>query len=405
MGFFKKLFGGKTESDKAQEEVKELAQKAAQQQMQGILEKIAKQENSKNVATDSTSNDDLIKIVIDNYDERSLIIIASCANDDEDWNFMDLWDEATLKGKPYFYYPKEKWEKALAEKEKRMQEEQQLFTTASLNNKGIELEKNGDIESAIITYEENVKLGYPARHQYDRLIILYHKNKDYENEKRILNKAIELFPDETTYKKKLAKLNGLFEIKVITSAPKDVRATDNWGEIWEERILEVPEFDFYYEQETNPDKYDLKFGEVLNPIWEVQSHFRMMESEAKAAEDMGEQDVAVRLYEQMVADRYFMPSPYDRLIKIYSMAKLHDEEIRILKIGIPHFKQLREKRKAYVMHLAQKYNAVDFANERINNGKKITYYGGAFELYNPFPIVERWEARLQKLLSKKTNNR
>lgn len=57
------------------------------------------------------------------------------------------------------------------------------------------------------------------------------------------------------------------------------------------------------------------------------------------------------------------------------------------------------------MHLAQKYNAVDFANERINNGKKITYYGGAFELYNPFPIVERWEARLQKLLSKKTNNR
>ena len=95
-----------------------------------------------------------------------------------------------------------------------------------------------------------------------------------------------------------------------------------------------------------------------------------------------------------------MPSPYDRLIKIYSKAKLHEEEIRILKIGIEHFKQLREKRLAYVMHLAHKYHAVEFAQERINNGKKITYYNGLFELYNPFPIVEKWELRLQKLLDK-----
>ena len=89
------------------------------------------------------------------------------------------------------------------------------------------------------------------------------------------------------------------------------------------------------------------------------------------------------------------------LEKIYSMAKLHDEEIRILKIGIDHFKQLREKRKAYTIYLAKKYNALDFALERINSGKKITYYNGVFEIYNPFPIVERWEARLQKLQSKK----
>lgn len=132
----------------------------------------------------------------------------------------------------------------------------------------------------------------------------------------------------------------------------------------------------------------------------MQKHFKTIEHEAIAAEDLGKSEQAVKLYEQMVAERYYMPSPYDRLIKIYSKAKLHEEEIRILKIGIEHFKQLREKRLTYVMYLAYKYHAVEFAQERINNGKKITYYNGLFELYNPFPIVEKWELRLQKLLDK-----
>lgn len=94
--------------------------------------------------------------------------------------------------------------------------------------------------------------------------------------------------------------------------------------------------------------------------------------------------------------KYYMPDPYDRLIKIYSKAKLFDEEKRILLLGIDHFRQLRTKRKEYVLHLAQKYNATDFATERIDNGKKITYFNGVFELYNPFPIVEKWQERAEK---------
>ena len=55
MGFFKKIFGGKTESENIQQEVKELAQKSAQQQAQGILEKRVNQEKSMNVVTDYTT--------------------------------------------------------------------------------------------------------------------------------------------------------------------------------------------------------------------------------------------------------------------------------------------------------------------------------------------------------------
>lgn len=365
------------------------------------------EKNNPSEQFDQSVTDELVKIIID---DETITKTSICLNEDDRREFFDLETKAILEGNSFFYFPKEKWEKALAEREKWIQQEQLMFSTASLNNKGIELEKAGDIQSAIKVYEENVKLyednidiGFLARHQYDRLIILYHKLKDYENEKRILNKAVVLFPDDTGYKKKLAVLNGSFEEKAITSAPKEIVRTDNWGEIWEKRILEVPEFDFYFEQETNPNKYSYSFTEterIFSSVWEVQKHFKTIEHEAKAAEDLGELEQAVKLYEQMVAEKYYMPSPYDRLIKIYSKAKLHEEEIRILKIGIEHFKQLREKRLAYVMYLAHKYHAVEFAQKRINNGKKITYYNGLFELYNPFPIVEKWELRLQKLLDK-----
>lgn len=353
-----------------------------------------------NKSTAPSANDEMIKIMID--DEQSLIKISICLDEEDSRKFMDLWDSATLEGRNYFYFSKDKWEKALEEYEIRKQADILLAKTVSLNNQGIEQEKAGDFENAIKTYEECVKLGFRSMHQYDRLIILYHKLGDFENEKRILKLALELYPDSTGYIKKLAVLNGTFETKVITEAPK-VEATTIWGDIWEERILEVPEFDFYFERETNPSKYEYNYDKSvknLTPIWEVKEHFKALESEAKSAEDLGNQELAVKLYEQMVAEKYYMPSPYDRLIIIYSKAGLTEDEIRILKIGIAHFKQLREKRKEYVMHLAQKYYAVEFATERIENGKKITYYNGVFELYNPFPIVERWEKRLHKLQEK-----
>ena len=408
MGFFKKLFGGKSESEKAKEKVNELTNELSKRYAEIILEKKANLEKSQTQASNSQADDNMVMIPTN---DKSIIPIEICLEDKDQEEFSELIFRASLRGEPYIYYPRDKWEKAVEEHEKEKRKEQMMYTSASLNNKGIEQEKEGDIQNAILTYEENIRLfeeagefGFLTKHPYDRLIILYHKLKDSENEKRILNKATVLYPDDTRYQKKLAILSGSFETKVITSAPRDIQPSGNWGEIWEERILEVPEFDFYSEQETNPNKYvhdPLEIGKVLKPIWEVQGHFKTIESKAKAAEDRGEQEEAVRLYEQMVADRYYMPSPYDRLIKIYSMAKLHDEEIRILKIGIDHFKQLREKRKAYTIHLAKKYNALDFALERINGGKKITYYNGVFEIYNPFPIVERWEARLQKLQSKK----
>jgi len=61
------------------------------------------------------------------------------------------------------------------------------------NNKGIELEKKGDIENAIKLYEENVADEFFGTHPYDRLAIIYRKRKQFNDEIRILKRKISIF--------------------------------------------------------------------------------------------------------------------------------------------------------------------------------------------------------------------
>lgn len=68
-----------------------------------------------------------------------------------------------------------------------------LGKVVSNNLQGKEFEKSGNIQSAITLYEENIATLYPALHAYERLMIIYHRLKDYENEKRVIDIAIQVF--------------------------------------------------------------------------------------------------------------------------------------------------------------------------------------------------------------------
>lgn len=61
------------------------------------------------------------------------------------------------------------------------------------NLAGIEAEKAGDIDRAIELYEQNVKEKFDGNHPYDRLAIIYHKQKKYDDEERVLLAAIDVF--------------------------------------------------------------------------------------------------------------------------------------------------------------------------------------------------------------------
>lgn len=101
--------------------------------------------------------------------------------------------KAIGRGEKYYSITEEEYRTTLDNYDKHIKQEQALFKCAGLNNKGIAQEKAGDIDSAIETYEENIKGRYPALHSYDRLMILYRKRKDYQNELRVIDIALDVF--------------------------------------------------------------------------------------------------------------------------------------------------------------------------------------------------------------------
>lgn len=73
---------------------------------------------------------------------------------------------------------------------------QLLQDTAARNNEGMDYEKKGSVNEAIAIYEENIADGYPALHAFDRLMKIYRRLKDYRNEIRVIERAIEVFAAE-----------------------------------------------------------------------------------------------------------------------------------------------------------------------------------------------------------------
>lgn len=112
-------------------------------------------------------------------------------------------------GKGFISFPKFRLDELENKKAEYKKRTEKLYKCAELNNKGIELEKQRNISKAIAIYEENIKGDcYPATHSFDRLLVLYRKAKDYENEKRIAIKAIKLF-SINKYKERLKKIELL----------------------------------------------------------------------------------------------------------------------------------------------------------------------------------------------------
>ena len=92
--------------------------------------------------------------------------------------------------------------------------EQKLNEVISLinqnNEKGKELEEQGNFKEAAIFYEKNLIIDYSDKLCIDRLLIIYRKLKDYANEKRICELAIQKYSAKK-YKERLitieAKIN------------------------------------------------------------------------------------------------------------------------------------------------------------------------------------------------------
>lgn len=114
--------------------------------------------------------------------------------------------DAILSGDKFVELPEWEYQLAQLEFSKCKAEKDSLEKCAKRNNKGLEYEKDGKIKLVIKQYEANISDGYPAHHSYKRLMVIYHKQKDLENEIRVIKRALEVFPNFPEYQKRLDKL-------------------------------------------------------------------------------------------------------------------------------------------------------------------------------------------------------
>ena len=187
------------EEEKKRELIKQAEQRREERMAKMVLDYKAKLSSIERGEDFYTTSDGFIKV------KRSYL----------DANFMQgaFMDDdiffAMEDNEGYITLTKEQFDNMHTRKQEYEQRQEKLFKTAELNNIGMEQEKTGNIEQAIATYEECIKIGYPASHAYDRLLVIYRKRKDYDNEERVCKLAIEAFKTETKYQDRLSKIESL----------------------------------------------------------------------------------------------------------------------------------------------------------------------------------------------------
>jgi tetratricopeptide (TPR) repeat protein len=282
-------------------------------------------------------------------------------------------------------------------------------------NKATKLEKSGKFPMAIASYlnamdfgEKSAKLSINNySHDIDRIIILYGKTKETENQISFLQKVISTYPEYRDVKKwavRLSKLTG--NSKKSDLKPSDITkqsaGNPTIGEQFENFKNTLPEFNFYHDMPAGMQTFEyLRLNRTIpankaKDLRNFRESFEIILSKAKIAENQKDYKTAIEAYEKLIVEEFHGKQPYERLMVIFRKLKWPEKEEEILKKAISFFEKLKEKQKNSVLSLAKKYGMESKALEYLNADKKIQYYGGVFDLYNPNPTIEKWKSQLEK---------
>lgn len=334
--------------------------------------------------------------------------LIKAVNWDKQDHYNDIATNAILRnGARYIEMPKSDYDAMMQSLAATEEKNRRLAETAAANDKGIALEKKGDIDGAIAIYERNIKLGYPATHSYDRLLVLCHQLNRSDDEERIASLACEMFPGDGKYIKRLQKITNQYQETLPSEAHPQKGHKPTIGEKYWTAVGKLIEFDFYHDLPEGESTLswmtshpELMKQPGLKTVRKHREMFDGMLHDAQINEDSGRLDLAADIYEKMIAEECFLTKPYERLIAIYHKAKLIQDERRVLSTAIIFLTDFEVRQKNYVLGLAAKYGKLDFAKSYISDGKRIQYYMGLFDLYKPYNIVRKWNIRLERLNKK-----
>lgn len=294
---------------------------------------------------------------------------------------------------------------------------QKEFTNImDLREKGKMLEKDNRLDEAISIYLKSIELGEISKKlnisnygfDINRVIVLYGKTNQKDLLREFLEMNISKYSDSNSindWSIRLSKLksNGMIEgVSIDPDISNQLQKSGlTLGEKIDDYKKNMPEFNFYYNMQEGSSTlvYNLNIPfEHFKKLRDYRDTFKTIESLARIAENEGDYQTAIDAYEKMILEKCEDVIPHERLIIIYSKLKLKEKEKMAVVRAILFFSQLKEKQLNYVMFLAEKYGMKEKALEYINQDKKIFYYGGAFELYNPqVNRLKKWNLRLDKL--------
>lgn len=334
---------------------------------------------------------------------------------------FNLAFDAERSKKKKVYISEIKYDEIIRKQEEREKKDKILSDTVYNNNKGIKYEKEGRLKLAIKYYEKNLIIGYTAHHAYDRLRILYRKQKDWVNVERVIRRKAEVFGygEEQTkaeiarYCKASIKMETHHEAVYPASRLECVVNGDKMGRKINRIQSMFPEFDFYtrvlvndaqvndeLEDYTTADRIIQENYTLIRQLKALNDTVKRQLDKAKDNERQGRLDLACSIYEELVYNEVENTEPYKRLIAIYKKAKLADAYLSILKQSVTFFSSVLSRRLEYIKELMGKYGVIDINGVKLSECKSISYYNGAFILYKKYREIAIWKSEIKKIADK-----
>lgn len=250
--------------------------------------------------------------------------------------------------------------------------------------------KANDTEQTKCQYESAVQKGYSLNLEpYNWLLSHYTSKEQWNDAKRVLLLVPAKFSQDALVVE-FREVIRQREDKLPQQANlhRTITTKDTLANRYKSLIAQLPEFDFYT---SGNDALFSENAPMCHQIEYIISHIENELRKAKVAEKSKDYITATNIYEELIANGYWKPEPYNRLLYIYDKAGLTNGVNELLVLAISFFENQQKKQKHELLRLANKYKSRAYAEAKINQGKTVAYFDGFFEIYMPFPDIDVWK--------------
>ena len=250
--------------------------------------------------------------------------------------------------------------------------------------------KANDTEQAKCQYESAVQKGYSLNLEpYNWLLRHYTSKEQWNDAKRVLLLVPAKFSQDVLVVESREVIKQREDnLPKQANLHRNITTKDTLANRYKSLIVQLPEFDFYT---SGNDTLFSEDAPVCRQIEDIISHIENELRKAKVAEKSMDYITASNIYEVLIANGYWKPEPYNRLLYIYDKAGLTSGVKELLVLAISFFENQQKKQKQDLLRLADKYKSRAYAEAKINQGKTVAYFDGFFEIYMPFPDIDVWK--------------